>query len=680
MRILAGTQAQDQYRVNQNPVYKVEIKPSEDSEEDYEDITYIVLEGSIKRNSEAKPNTASLQIINTEGLYDIVNVMSATRSKFKSGAKVKIYLGFGSPDNLLFTGYIKEGYDPTYARNKEETITITLSDRSDGTEAIDYTENNVNTIEYSPMTLNQNYSPVNGEFVWSNEQTWNVKQILEHVLVVYGGMDLSDIDIDNELAELQVPKAQFVEESIWDIVQLCCQTKMHIGYFDVDGKFKTKPVQFDSLDWNYRTSDGSTTQSIAHSWSTKNLASRVCVTGGVNFYGAEPYSLVVYNTDPFAGVWGTMETFNQFAPNGNIMYDALRYNPNVSDADKIYGIGHQGYLTPRYGAVRSLSRAEIGDSALWDKVVQGPFPWTVEGYPCEPYQTIKTGIGDGADMGADGYFKKWNMQGGTTVLITPSTLTCTGDGRYKQYPHIMQALCSLSNMAPPPPEPDPSPMQRSLFYQWYGILPSKEVWDSHWELENEKYGAPLFDYPLNTDDYDGPSSELYYVFTYNLLDAWLAELFFAIMSEYMGNTMRDLGNMYYKVWQWGLKFAAETIELPSTNWTGTSTDTELFAKYGERKSQNIENPLLFGTTACEFVATKILERLKYMSIIGGFTRTLQLELECGDLVDYYNNRIECVETLTTTQCSYSFGRNKKNTMITKGGIIRSNGTTLKAWE
>uniref|UniRef100_A0A6M3J3A5 Uncharacterized protein n=1 Tax=viral metagenome TaxID=1070528 RepID=A0A6M3J3A5_9ZZZZ len=665
MRLLPGTQAFDQYLCQQNPVYKVEIKPSEASAEEYEDITSIVVDGSISRNSEAKPNTAKLKVVNTEGIYDIVKVTSGSCKKFKPGAKVRIYLGYGSADTLMFTGYVKEGYDPTYERNKKEEITVTLNCRAAGTEAIDYTENNINSIAYISGTIYQYWEAIGNPGGWIRGEEWTVKRILEHVLITYGGMSIDNIEIDAELNE-EVEKAQFVEESLWEIVKLCCQTKMHIGYFDTDGKFKTKPLQFDSPDWDYSTSDGSTTQLIAHTWSTKDLASQVVVTGGINFYSKPAITIIVFNTDPYRGIHTNTAGY---PPNGTDMYDALCGDPNASEADKIYGIGHQAFLTPRYSATpgKSLDSSERRNPDNWDKVLQGPFPWTTGGIPNEPHQTIKTGIGDGDDMGVDGYFKKWNMNSGVEIEIQPDTLNCTGDGFGKQYPPVIQQLMYWSNCVNTP---------LGLFLQWYGILPSKDAWDAHWKALNEKTPCPLFDYPLDEGVYNGPSSTEYYTFAYNLLDALQAENQFRTYGYDLG----ELWDAYNKVWQWGLMFEAETEVLPSTNWSGTVTDPELWAKYGARKSQNIENPLLFGTTACEFVAAKTIERLKYMSIAGGFNRTLQLELECGDLVDYYNHRIQCLETLTSVQCAYTFGRNKKNLMTIKGGVIRSNGTTLKVWE
>lgn len=676
MRNIGTTQEALQLDLNVLPSYKVEIKESELAADiTYEDITEIVSDGGINRNLEGKPNTATLRVANTEGQYDIVKVTSANSKKFKAGAKVKISLGLSTANILLFTGYVKEGYKPRYKKDSKETITVRLQCRAAGTHIIDYTKNNVTTIEFSSAV-----SWDGGSELQPSGTKWSVKRILEWVLVEKGGMDINDIVIHADLDLVIVDKAQFIKESVWGIVQLCCQTRMQAGYFDVDGTFKTQPWQFSNIDLDMSgTSNSDYEAQIDHDWRTNELISEIVVLGGMKYSGRKAEKKTIFDVDPWTtgAARGQKDLFeSQSGGTGNKQYDSLYGLPGLSESLKKYGIGMQGSIVPEYGFVLPIvgyidlirwwedagDGFGINDESKWTKVVQGPFKWSLQGVPNEPggFGAKKGGIGDGADMGATGYFLKYNQSGGTNVEIDPSTLSVKWDGAFGQFPEIIGGLFN-----------DWEDTQH--LHGHYGILRSEEEWNRMWEASYDTKGYPKFAYPAVGA---APTTEEYYTYTYVCWDAGISYTKWPDDNSREYNLCKEIENT---AWQWGMRYTADWTEIPAEHWTGTHVDPELFGIYGKSKLDTLKNPLLFGTTECEYVGSKLVEHLKFFHIQTGAVIEQQLQLEPGDVIDYLDKRLNVIERLAISNIKYKFGKERLHTVDFRGGLISSNGTTVKAY-
>ncbi|MCK9578593.1 hypothetical protein M0R01_03860 [bacterium] len=659
--------------VIQNPKYQVLVKPSHDSgDEEYVDITEYITVGSIERNIEGEPCTASITVSSKRGEFDICNLNSLLRNTFKDKAMVKISLGMGditNPDNLLsmFTGYVASGYDQEYIRREEETVTIPLQDRS--------------CFLDSPITTDQYLNT-------------DLETVLDDVLKTYGGLSADEIGDISTLASYTVPMCQFTDETIWDIVNMICQVAIVLPYFDEDGVLRVTriPMTITGTDTEYYVWDqlkfqddetaGTPTLSISHSWNNDSLRSKITTIGGIKSNEWTGGQVPVIDVDPnFVGyALGLKPDFEAtttlwYGSLGNPCYDCLSRDPSATGDDRYFGAGFQGTIVPIY----FLNEGEtIEDDYLivsqlrkdpdnWALVVQGPFPWTRYTHDCqgdgpgirqwgcrpaEPYQTVQTGIGDGGDLGTSGYFSIYNTDGGTTVQIDVSTLS--NEMTWCEYP-----------------------VQRFFENGWgdrcvdLGIVPSKDEWDSFMGIMtgNGQPGSGV-PYPFDPEDYDGPTSTEFYVYALTFLAIHSGRDFNWAYGDY------DYRN---KIFRWGGLYLAGEF-YPETSYTGSAVDAELDAYYGESRYEEVENPLLWDDNDCNDLATSIIDSAKIFYLQTKVTRPLNFEIEPGDNILYLNVETGCEEKACITRVAYNFG-NRSDAFTTEayGGILDIDGTVIKTW-
>ncbi len=664
---------------SQNPTFKVMRKPSEASIDAYEDITHLVKSADIQINGEGTPNSAVLNVVSTKGAYDIFNVKSLTRKHFRKGTKIQVYAGFQSSFQLLFTGYVVNFFEQRYEKGKAETVSIKLGDKGYGDGKISYRKK-ITTREYY---IKEPGDPNYGDTPAGNESNfWTIKEIIEDVLVRYGGMSIDDIFVDEELDYSLLGNyldenasyrgaVQFIEESIWDILQLCCEVKRHVGYFDENGQFRTKPLQFTVSDFIEGTAvSGTFNKEIDHYIADDDIQAQMTVIGGVKFAGRRAEKTVVINVDPYAGIHAIKAQF-ETETNGTghtNWLDSLYGQWDAANNDKFYGIGFQGTCVPVDGngiVEPPYDQPPFGDPDrsnynTWFLTVAGPFKFTLDGIPNEPYQVPKTGLGDGADMGATGFFTKYNIDGGTNVTIDPDTLAYDPDvpGSSGQGRHWPEAIGDMfgdfyqANFTNPPlgySEP------RSIISHRFGVLPSRQQWSNDWlnAFHNEGF-PPDFPYPeaiiaaSNAPGYDGPDDDEYFIFMATHTD--YLKYWFAVKFQYFEDRWRwqQMEVWFHRVFQWGITMAADWTELPLEHFTGTSIDGELVDYYGTDQAEEFENPLIFSDPECELLGSMTIDRLRKFHGQAKFERPLNLELEIGDLIEIYNERTGCTEKVSNS--------------------------------
>lgn len=650
-----------------SPKYVIRIKPSRASlDEEYVDITDIVESCSIDTNREGDPNTATLNVLSYEGEYDVVNVLSENHRLFKRGSMVEISAGFEDPDSItdteiIFYGYVSEGYKQKYKVGSKEGITIKLIDRG------------FFLLEKVTTGLYQNMS---------------IGSMLLDILETHAGFTSDEVDFEALQGLPLIREAQFVDETLWDIVCMCGETMLLSPYFAVIDDGTPEVLIFDSYPDTFlgefvinHTMTGTGTSALQehnleHAWDDNDLSSEITVVGALKTEEFQERRHVIYvcpnwielglNSFGAGDIYrGTKDYFELMTGgDGNWMYDSLYWDPEASGNDRMYGVGYQGTLEC-YGGTDwtegqwAASAGLIADADLWSLTCQGPFPYTQRAiqtfadipFPNEPYQTVKTGIAD--DQGTTGYFPDYNDNGGTNISVDPETLSLSAGiyefGELFAWGGVWKtAWESLVN-------------GHAIWFS--GMLPTKDTWDTTYKIFTD------VDYPFETDH--GPSSTEYYTF-------------FLVKAPLQYNHSSH-GGPYTQEWDgmvipFGFGYSADLI-VEEARFTGTATDSELFAEYGTTRYDEVENDLLFSDDACAELATSIVERRKLFYVQGRLIRELNLQIEPGDIVDYYNMRTGCTETFCITRIKYDFSYNpsKGFSMELFGGVLESNGTRIQVW-
>ncbi|RLE64482.1 MAG: hypothetical protein DRJ38_05410, partial [Thermoprotei archaeon] len=216
---------------------------------------------TITMSDENGANTASIQIADAEGSFNPLNYNSLRRSYLKEGTMVQIQKGNNNGYTPAFYGYIASG-EASYLRNGEVLYNITLYDKSKN-----WFKKKVTTSFYQDQT---------------------VSSIIVDVITNYGGLTPSEYDLPSITAT--IPKVQFIEEYIMDILYKLYQAYGYFPYFDESGILRAREINMDATtDFTYYENGTDTVAEnkasamnvveFNHRWSDDELVNKVTVMG-----------------------------------------------------------------------------------------------------------------------------------------------------------------------------------------------------------------------------------------------------------------------------------------------------------------------------------------------------------------------------------------------------------------
>jgi len=225
------------------------------------DMSEYVHNFEIDMSDETGANNASVSFADKEGLFNPLNYNSLKYDYLLENNIIKISKGNAGGNTPAFTGLIGSGTS-VYTRGAQTLYNIKVYDK-----AKNWFKSKITSSFYENKTISF---------------------IVEDIITTYG--DLSGGDYDLPTITETIPKVQFIEEYIMDILYKLYQAYGYFPYFDEEGILKAREVNIDATtDFTY-FEDG--TDSVAynkapafnimeydHSWSDDTLVNQVTVIG-----------------------------------------------------------------------------------------------------------------------------------------------------------------------------------------------------------------------------------------------------------------------------------------------------------------------------------------------------------------------------------------------------------------
>ncbi len=216
---------------------------------------------TITMTDETGSNSANITLADKEGLFNPLNYNSLKKDYFAENNIIKIEKGNNNNYTPAFYGLIATG-EASYVRGSEILYNLTVYDRSKN-----WFKKKITTSFYQDQT---------------------VSAIVLDVITNYGGLTAPDYDLPT-ITET-IPKVQFIEEYIMDVLYKLYQAYGYFPYFDESGILRAREInQEASVDYTYYEEGTDTVDAdkapalniveINHRWTDDELVNKVTVIG-----------------------------------------------------------------------------------------------------------------------------------------------------------------------------------------------------------------------------------------------------------------------------------------------------------------------------------------------------------------------------------------------------------------
>jgi len=225
------------------------------------DISSYVRSFEINMTDETGANTASVTLSDKDGVFNPLNYNSLKYDYLLENNYIIISKGNAGGVTPAFKGYIASG-DSKYTRGNETLYTVKVYDRSKN-----WFKSKITSPFYEGQT---------------------VSAIVENIITTYG--NLTAVDYDLPTISATIPKVQFIEEYIMDVLYKLYQAYQYFPYFDEAGILRARKVDYEaSTDFTYYEEGTDTVDynkapafnlvEFNHTWSDDSFVNKVTVIG-----------------------------------------------------------------------------------------------------------------------------------------------------------------------------------------------------------------------------------------------------------------------------------------------------------------------------------------------------------------------------------------------------------------
>ena len=225
------------------------------------DISEYVRNFEINMTDETGANNAEVSFADKGGVFNPLNYNSLKYDYFLENNIIKIFKGNAGEVTPAFTGLIASG-GAKYTRGSNTLYTIKVYDK-----AKNWFKSKITSAFYENKTIDY---------------------IVEDIITSYGGLSAGEYSLPT-IGET-IPKVQFIEEYIMDILYKLYQAYGYFPYFDEEGILKAREVNYDATtDFTYYEEGTDTVDynkapafnviDFNHTWSDDTFVNKVTVIG-----------------------------------------------------------------------------------------------------------------------------------------------------------------------------------------------------------------------------------------------------------------------------------------------------------------------------------------------------------------------------------------------------------------
>ena len=287
------------------------------------DISEYVHSFEINMSDETGANDASVSFADKEGLFNPLNYNSLRYDYLLENNIIAIKKGNAGGTTPAFTGLIGSG-NSVYTRGAETLYNVKLYDKSKN-----WFKRKITSSFYESQTIDY---------------------IVEDIITTYGDLGAADYDLPT-LGDT-IPKVQFIEEYVMDILYKLYQAYEYFPYFDESGILKARKVDYSaSTDFTYYKEG---TDSVAankapalniiefnHNWSDDTFVNKVTVIGQTEeTFETDFEEEYMGSIQGAAGWFSTTNTFDFYFSTDKTMYcKEPRLSVTNSCGNKFFGGG-----------------------------------------------------------------------------------------------------------------------------------------------------------------------------------------------------------------------------------------------------------------------------------------------------------------------------------------------------